>query len=187
MHLRSAGTFPEAPSTPSQSKTPSQNKSCAPPSFPPPLSQQQRIESNKERPPTLLSDKIVENGGHVSAKMDSAESTGLAGGGEGGGRSCSALLVSQNVKMISGLVATLESVASPQDLTVHMQHLEDTCNRMHCLVQRARCKEKGLSAAPPPPARPPARFFFFLSHSIPLTAHLSLHTSCFRAWTTTRT
>jgi len=70
---------------------------------------------------------------------DSAEGRGLAepGGGEGGSGRVTALLVSQNLNMISSLAASLDSVASPHDLAVNMQHLEDSYQKMQLLLQRA--------------------------------------------------
>jgi len=111
----------------------------------------------------------------VSAKGDSADGSGFAGAGEGRSRSGTALLVSQNLKMISGLVATMDSVASPHDVAVHMQHLTDCVHKMHQLVQRARSKAKGLSTKLLPLPALPYAFFFLLLRTVcfPCLAGLS--------------
>ena len=156
LQLRSAGTCPEVPPTPSQ------NNSCTALPFP------KRTPSAEDCRRAPLSGKVVERRVHVDSEHgNSAEGTGRAGGGEGGSTSGTALLVSQNLQMISGLVATLDSVASPHDIAVHMQLLEDSYQKMQLLMERAHSKAEGLSTPPLPlPALPLA------SSSSSLTAHL---------------
>ena len=161
LQQRPAGTCPEVPLTPSQ------NNSCTPPPFPSASSQRQLARTSEIQSRERPSDQIVKRGEHVaSTNGDPAEGTGLAGGGERGSGSGTALLVSQNVQLISGLVASLDSVASTNDLAVHMHHLVDSCHKMQLLVQRACTKAKGLSAPPIPLPAPPSRFLIF-SHCAP--------------------